>query len=105
MIANHATAIGPRGREAPGSDGEAELIRRLRAGDDRACEALVREHGGPMLACARRLLGCAEEAADAVQDAFPSAFRAPHPFEGNARLGTWLHRIAVNHSLLHLRRL
>jgi RNA polymerase sigma-70 factor (ECF subfamily) len=110
MIASDAMAIGPRSRGAFDSDrgavpgGEAELIRRVRAGDDLACEALVREHGGAMLACARRLLGCAEEAADAVQDAFLSAFGALHTFEGNAKLGTWLHRIVVNHSLMRLRR-
>jgi RNA polymerase sigma-70 factor (ECF subfamily) len=77
---------------------------RIRAGDERAYETLVRAHGGAMLACARRLLGCAEEAADAVQDAFLSAFRSMQSFQGQAKLGTWLHRIVVNHALMRLRR-
>jgi RNA polymerase sigma-70 factor (ECF subfamily) len=83
---------------------EAALVARIRAGDERACEALVREHCGALLATARRFLGCAEDAADAVQDAFLSAFRSIHAFEGQARLGTWLHRIVVNHALMRLRR-
>lgn len=84
-------------------EAESSLIARLRAGDERAFEALVRDHGGAMLATARRFLGCAEDAADAVQDAFVSAFRSIHSFEGNAKVGTWLHRIVVNHALMRLR--
>jgi RNA polymerase sigma-70 factor (ECF subfamily) len=82
---------------------ESRLVARIRAGDERAFEVLVREHSGALLATARRLLGCAEDAADAVQDAFLSAFRSIHAFEGHARLGTWLHRIVVNHALMRLR--
>jgi RNA polymerase sigma-70 factor (ECF subfamily) len=83
---------------------EAALVSGIRAGDERAYEALVRGYGGTLLATARRFLGCAEDAADAVQDAFLSAFRSIHAFEGHARLGTWLHRIVVNHALMRLRR-
>jgi RNA polymerase sigma-70 factor (ECF subfamily) len=56
-----------------------------------------------MMICARRILHCEAESADAVQDAFLSAFRAIGSFEGNARLGTWLHRIVVNACLARLR--
>jgi RNA polymerase sigma-70 factor (ECF subfamily) len=80
-----------------------ELLERIRAGDERACEALVREHGGRMLAVARRFLRTEEDSADAVQDAFLSAFRSLDGFEGNSGLGTWLHRIVVNVCLMRLR--
>jgi RNA polymerase sigma-70 factor (ECF subfamily) len=83
---------------------EAALVARLQAGDERAYEALVRGYGGTLLATACRFLGCAEDAADAVQDAFLSAFRSIQTFEGHARVGTWLHRIVVNHALMRLRR-
>ena len=68
-----------------------------------ACEALVRQHAGRMLAVARRFLRTEEDSADAVQDAFLSAFRSLDGFEGNSALGTWLHRIVVNVCLMRLR--
>src|SRR6516225_8505504 len=79
------------------------LLERIRAGDERACEALVRQHGGRMLAVARRFLRTEEDSADAVQDAFLSAFRSLEGFQGNSALGTWLHRILVNVCIMRLR--
>lgn len=87
---------------APASD-ERELVARLRAGEDDAFAELVRSQGGRMLAVARRFLRSEEDARDAVQDAFLSAFRSIDRFEGGARLSTWLHRIVVNASLMKLR--
>ncbi len=68
-----------------------------------AFEDVVRRYGGRMLQTARRLLANEEDARDAVQDAFLSAFRSLDQFQGNARLSTWLHRIAVNAALMKLR--
>jgi RNA polymerase sigma-70 factor (ECF subfamily) len=82
---------------------EVALLERIRAGDQRACEALVRRHGGRMLAVARRFLRTEEDSADAVQDAFLSAFRSLGGFERNSALGTWLHRIVVNVCFMRLR--
>jgi RNA polymerase sigma-70 factor (ECF subfamily) len=82
---------------------EAELVAALRQGDDHAFETLVRTHSGRMLSVCRRILRSDEEAKDAVQEAFVSAFRAIRSFEGTCQLGTWLHRIAVNASLMRLR--
>ncbi len=87
----------------PAPDDEAQLVARLRAGDDAAFEDLVRTHAGRMLAVARRMLRTEEDAQDAVQDAFFSAFRAMERFEGGSRLSTWLHRIVVNAALMKLR--
>jgi RNA polymerase sigma-70 factor (ECF subfamily) len=56
-----------------------------------------------MLAVARRLLRSEEDSADALQDAFLSAFRSLDNFEGNSTLGTWLHRIVVNVCLMRMR--
>jgi RNA polymerase sigma-70 factor (ECF subfamily) len=63
----------------------------------------MRAYGGRMLAVARRMLRSEEDARDAVQDAFLSAFRALESFQGDARLSTWLHRIVVNACLMKLR--
>jgi RNA polymerase sigma-70 factor (ECF subfamily) len=82
---------------------EADLLARLRAGDDAAYEELVRVHGARLLGVARRLLRNEEDARDAVQDAFLAAFRSIGGFEGQARVSTWLHRIVVNACLMKLR--
>ena len=84
-------------------DDEPGLIARLRDGHEAAFEELVRRHGPRLLAVARRILHNEADARDAVQEAFVSAFRALQSFEGQARLSTWLHRIAVNAALMRLR--
>ncbi|MFO0786667.1 MAG: sigma-70 family RNA polymerase sigma factor [Phycisphaerales bacterium] len=85
-------------------DDESELLGRLKAGEPAAFEFVVREMGGRMLAVARRILVDENEAQDAVQDAFVSAFRAIGKFEGGSQIATWLHRITVNASLMRLRK-
>lgn len=88
----------------PGAaSGEAALLARLRAGDEAAYDELVRTLGGRLLATARRLLRCEEEARDVVQEAFLSAFRGMESFSGGSKLSTWLHSITVNAALMRLR--
>jgi RNA polymerase sigma-70 factor, ECF subfamily len=94
--------IGSRGLGEPASEGD--LVTRLKSGDEEAFERLVREHGGRLLAVARRFLRDEEEARDAVQDCFLSAYRSIKNFEQGSRLSTWLHRIVINASLMRLRR-
>ncbi len=86
------------------ADDEQRLVAALRRGDPAAFEDVVRRYGGRMLAVARRMLRVEEDARDAVQEAFVSAFKARDGFAGNARLSTWLHRIVVNAALMRLRR-
>lgn len=93
-----ATAGAPEARPD-----EAVLLARLRAGDDAAFEELLRTETGRMLAVTRRILGSDDEARDAVQDAFLLAFRSLGRFQGQSKLSTWLHRIAVNAALMRLR--
>src|SRR5437868_4970464 len=82
---------------------ETQLLARLRAGDGAAYETIVRAYGSRMLAIARRYLRCEQDCADAVQEAFVSAFRAIDKFAGTSTLSTWLHRITVNACLMRLR--
>ncbi|MGQ0627182.1 MAG: sigma-70 family RNA polymerase sigma factor [Phycisphaerales bacterium] len=63
----------------------------------------MRDCGGPMLATARRFFRGEDDAAEAVQEAFVSAFKAIGRFDGGSRLSTWLHRITVNACLMKLR--
>jgi RNA polymerase sigma-70 factor (ECF subfamily) len=74
------------------------------AGDPQAFNDLIRRNQQRMWAVAVRTLGDPEEAADAVQDACLSAFRAADRFRGDARVSTWLHRIVVNACLDRARR-
>lgn len=83
---------------------ESALLARLRGHDPVAFETLVRTHMPRMLAVARRMLQSEDEAADAVQDAFISAFKSLDRFEGGSLLSTWLHRIVVNAALMRLRK-
>ncbi|MDX3533353.1 RNA polymerase sigma factor SigM [Streptomyces sp. MB09-01] len=78
-----------------GSD-DRELLAAHVAGDPDAFGELVRRHRDRLWAVALRTLGDREEAADAVQDALVSAYRAAHTFRGESAVTTWLHRITVN---------
>jgi RNA polymerase sigma-70 factor, ECF subfamily len=91
------------GNRAAAGDPEAELVARLRRGDDQAFEQLVRTYGGRMLAVARRFLPSEHDARDVLQEAFIAAFRSIDGFAGGAKLSTWLHRIVVNAALMKLR--
>jgi RNA polymerase sigma-70 factor (ECF subfamily) len=83
---------------------DAALVDRIQTGDQRACEELVRKFGGRMLAVARRFFRNEDDANDAVQDAFMSAFGSLDRFAGKSSLGTWLHRIVVNACLMRIRK-
>lgn len=83
---------------------DAALLERLRSGDEKAFESWVRTETPRLLGATRRILRNDEDARDAVQEAFLQAFRALDEFAGEARLSTWLHRIAINAALMQLRR-
>jgi RNA polymerase sigma-70 factor (ECF subfamily) len=89
---------------SPIAAGEAELLARLRAGDDAAFTLLVVTNTPRLLAVARRVSRNEADAEDAVQEAFASAFKAIHTFDGRSALSTWLHRIVVNAALSRARK-
>jgi RNA polymerase sigma-70 factor (ECF subfamily) len=91
------------GPSDPAPLGEQALVAGLRARDEHAYEVLVREHGGRLLATARRMLGNEEDARDVLQEGFLTAFRSISSFAGQSLLSTWLHRIVVNTALMKLR--
>ncbi|MET0551558.1 MAG: RNA polymerase sigma factor, partial [Vicinamibacteria bacterium] len=76
---------------------------RVRAGDDRAFEALYDRHHRPLLAFCRHLLGSADEAEDALQHTFIAAHRALRTDERPVMLRPWLFTIARNRCLSLLR--
>ncbi|MEU2827274.1 RNA polymerase sigma factor SigM [Streptomyces lavendulae] len=81
---------------ATGDRSDQELLASHVDGDPHAFGELVRRHRDRLWAVALRTLGDREEAADAVQDALVSAYRAAHTFRGDSAVTTWLHRITVN---------
>jgi RNA polymerase sigma-70 factor (ECF subfamily) len=83
---------------------DAALLRAHVAGDRDAFAELVRRHRDRLWAVALRTLGDREDAADAVQDALLSAYRAADRFRGDSAVTTWLHRIVVNACLDRVRR-
>ncbi|AUG78549.1 RNA polymerase sigma factor SigM [Kitasatospora sp. MMS16-BH015] len=83
---------------------DAELLARHSTGDPEAFGLLFQRHRDRLWAVALRTLGDPEEAADALQDALVSAFRAAAGFEGRSAVTTWLHRIVVNACLDRARR-
>jgi RNA polymerase sigma-70 factor, ECF subfamily len=66
-------------------------------------EIFAREYAGRLAAVATRFLRSAEDAADAVQDAFLSAYAARHTFQGQSTVYTWLYRIVMNTCLMRIR--
>jgi RNA polymerase sigma-70 factor (ECF subfamily) len=68
------------------------------AGDQGAFERLYRAHVGRIHALARRMVGD-DVADDLTQEVFIRAWEKLGTFRGDARFGTWLHRLAVNHLL------
>ena len=82
-----------------------ELMARHVSGDGGvAFGELFRRHRDRMYAVALRTTTNRELAADAVQDAFISAFRRADAYRGEAAVTTWLHRIVVNACIDRLRR-
>ena len=80
------------------------LLRAHVGGDRDAFGELVQRHRDRLWAVAVRTLGDREEAADALQDALISAYRAADRFRGESAVTTWLHRIVVNACLDRARR-
>lgn len=82
---------------------ELELIRKCRRGASAAFEPLVRGHEGRALAVAEALLGDADEAADAVQEAFVRAYRSLRTLREGSAFGPWFRTILRNHCRDRLR--
>lgn len=85
--------------EAHGPENDLLLVERVVAGDRRAFEPLVRKHEQRVFRVTLAVLGNAEDAEEAMQDAFVKAFRHIDQFRRESRFTTWLTRIAVNEAL------
>ncbi len=91
-------------RRNPPIAGEQEAIDRAREGDARAFETLYAMHKRRVYSLCLRMLGNVAEAEDLTQEAFLQLYRKIGTFRGDSAFSTWLHRLAVNVVLMHLRR-
>ena len=81
-----------------------ELVRAAAKGNTLAFEELVRLHEKKVYALTLRMCGNPEDARDAAQEAFLSAWRGLPSFRGEAGFSTWLYRLASNAAIDQLRR-
>jgi RNA polymerase sigma-70 factor (ECF subfamily) len=73
-------------------------------GDQRAFEMLMRRHNRMLFRAVRAILRDDADAEDALQNAYLAAYQAFPRFRGEARVSTWLARIAINEALGRRRR-
>ena len=99
-----ATTLSAGAAGASTGDDEGRWIEAARDGDVRAFEALYARYSPRTYALCLRMTGNEATAQDCLQEAFVKAWTRIDRFEGRARFGTWLHRIAVNEVLDHQRR-
>lgn len=81
-----------------------ELVEACRRGDAEAFETLVRQTNRTVFGIVYRIVGNAEDAADVTQEVYVRVWRSLKAFRGDANLGTWLHRVATNAAITHLKR-
>ncbi|MEO6319076.1 MAG: RNA polymerase sigma factor [Polaromonas sp.] len=75
---------------------DVKLVSRASAGDTSAFEAIMRRHNRLLFRTARGVVADDAEAQDVVQETYLRAFTGLQSFRGDASLGTWLVRIAIN---------
>ena len=79
------------------SDPDADLLRRVAAGDEAAMRALVAAKLTRLLALAQRMLGDRAEAEDVAQETFVRIWKQAGRWQtGRAKFDTWAHRVALN---------
>ncbi len=86
------------------SNGDLELVSRAQQGDIEAFEKLVMKYEKKIFRLARNITSNQEDAEDVLQETFLKAYSHLGGFQGNSRFYTWLVRIAVNESLMKLRK-
>ncbi len=83
---------------------ESILVAQAREGDTRAFGELVRRYEGKIFRLAQHVTQNREDAEDVLQETFMKAYEHLDQFKGDSKFYTWIVRIAVNQSLMKLRR-
>lgn len=83
--------------------GDRELVRLAQSGDANAFDELVVRYQERIYALVYHMTSNHEDAGDLAQEAFVKAWKALRNFKGDSSFYTWVYRIAVNHTLNHLK--
>ena len=83
---------------------EQALVEAWRQGDYHSFEKIVDAHERKIYNLALRMLGNPDDARDILQDTFIKVYNHLDRFRGDARLSTWIYRIAMNEALMKIRR-
>jgi len=100
-LAMAGAAVAARGQA--GTDPDADVMLRVKAGDDAAFEYLVQKYRRPMVSFLYRLAHNAAAAEDLAQEVFLRVYRSRENYEASAKFTTWLYRIATNLAVNHAR--
>src|SRR5213080_525182 len=83
---------------------ESQLVSKARAGDPDAFNELVNRYERKIFRLAKHITQNDEDAEDVLQETFLKAYEHLDTFQGNSKFYTWIVRIAVNESLMKLRK-
>ncbi len=95
---------GPALSTTPITFDEADLVAKAKAGDGTAFSELVSRYQNKIYRLAKHITQNDEDAEDVLQEAFLKAYEHLDGFQGNSKFYTWIVRIAVNESLMKLRK-
>jgi RNA polymerase sigma-70 factor (ECF subfamily) len=87
----------------PGSQSDAEIMLRVKTGDQSAFEYLVQKYRRPMVSFMYRMARNSAIAEDLAQEVFLRVYRSRETYEASAKFSTWLYRIATNLAVNHAR--
>lgn len=93
----------PDASETAGGISDAEMMLRVKAGDDSAFDYLVQKYRRPMIGFMYRMARNTAAAEDLAQEVFLRVYRSRANYEASAKFSTWLYRIATNLGVNHAR--
>jgi len=97
-IAGMSSRVGAENAPVRGGEGttDADVMLRVKAGDDGAFEYLVQKYRRPMIGFMYRMAHNSAVAEDLAQEVFLRVYRSREKYEASAKFTTWLYRIATN---------
>lgn len=95
-IAGQPAQAGARAGVSANGLSDAEIMLRVKAGDESAFDFLVQKYRRPMVSFMYRMAHNAAAAEDLAQDVFLRVYRSRNGYEASAKFTTWLYRIATN---------
>ena len=101
-MAGVPSAVGASAQSSEGLN-DAQIMLRVKAGDDSAFEYLVQKYRRPMLSFMYRMAHNTAVAEDLAQEVFLRVYRSREKYEASAKFTTWLYRIASNLAVNHAR--